>query len=73
MKHLASKGAKVYFTGRSKTKAEKAMSLLKSLVPDLPNDRVVWIKMDLTDMTSVLDAVEQLKMKETKLGILSTA
>ena len=73
MKHLASKGAKVYFTGRSETKAEKAMSQLKSLVPDLPKDRLVWIKMDLTDMTSVLDAVEQLKMKETKLDILSTA
>lgn len=70
-KHLALHGAKVYFTARSEAKAQHVRDVILAEDPKLPLDRLAWLKMDLMDVRSVLDAAAEVRFKEDKVDILS--
>lgn len=65
------RGAKVYFTARSKTKADLARDAIRSAHPEVDQDLLIWLPLDLTDLKSVRDAAEELASKEDKVDILS--
>lgn len=71
MKHLASKGAKVYYTARSEAKAKAAREEIRSLAPAIPENLLVWLQLDLGDIGSVLKATAWMRENESKLDILS--
>ncbi|KAF6824881.1 short chain dehydrogenase [Colletotrichum musicola] len=70
VKYLALRGAKVYFTARSKAKADHARERLRSTHPDINQDLLVWLPLDLSDLKTVRDAAEELASKEDKVDIL---
>ncbi|KAH7157993.1 daunorubicin C-13 ketoreductase [Dactylonectria estremocensis] len=70
VKHLASKGAKVYFTARSEAKATYTIDYVLSNSAGVSKDRVIWLSMDLSDVKSVKYAVEELRAKEQTIHIL---
>ncbi|EEU43339.1 uncharacterized protein NECHADRAFT_26779, partial [Fusarium vanettenii 77-13-4] len=70
VKHLASKGAKVYYTARSEAKAKAARQEIRSLAPEIPENLLVWLQLDLGDTGSVLKATAWMKEHESKLDIL---
>lgn len=71
LKYLALRGAKVYFTARSKAKADHARDALKSAHPEINQDLLIWLPLDLSDLKTVRDAAEELLSKEDKVDILS--
>ncbi|KAK7427383.1 hypothetical protein QQZ08_006152 [Neonectria magnoliae] len=70
VKHLAMKGAKVYFAARSEAKAAYTTDYVLSQSTDVSKDQLVWLKLDLSDMKSVMHAVDELKAKEQAIDIL---
>ncbi|KAH8663193.1 daunorubicin C-13 ketoreductase [Ilyonectria robusta] len=70
VKHLAMKGAKVYFTARSNAKATYTTDYVLSQSSAVSKDQLVWLKMDLGDIKSVIHAVEELKATEHAIDIL---
>lgn len=64
------KGAKVYFTARSNAKATYTTDYVLSQSSGVSKDQLVWLKMDLGDIKSVMHAVEELKGKEHAIDIL---
>ncbi|KAJ0163331.1 putative oxidoreductase [Colletotrichum tanaceti] len=70
VKFLALGGARVYFTARSKDKADTARALLTSENPEIDDARLRWLPLDLADLASVSAAVDELKSKEDKVDIL---
>ncbi|KAF9872492.1 daunorubicin C-13 ketoreductase [Colletotrichum karsti] len=70
VKFMALRGAKVYLTARSKDKAEHARQSLQSSNPELDQDQIIWLSLDLSDLRSVRAAAEELKKKENKVDIL---
>ncbi|KAL6401396.1 Daunorubicin C-13 ketoreductase [Ilyonectria robusta] len=64
------KGAKVYFTARSNAKATYTTDYVLSQSSAVSKDQLVWLKMDLGDIKSVMHAVEELKAKEHAIDIL---
>ncbi|TQN65827.1 putative oxidoreductase, partial [Colletotrichum shisoi] len=70
VKFIALRGARVYFTARSKDKADRTRALLTSENPDIDNGRLRWLPLDLADLASVSAAVKELKSKESKVDIL---
>ncbi|KAL0935647.1 short chain dehydrogenase [Colletotrichum truncatum] len=71
VKYLALQGATVYFTARSKDKAEQALQTIRLSNPEIDPDQLVWLPLDLSDLKSVRRAVEELKEKQNKVDILS--
>ncbi|OHF01595.1 daunorubicin C-13 ketoreductase [Colletotrichum orchidophilum] len=70
VKYLALRGAKVYFTARSKDKADETRTVLTTENPAIEADNLHWLPLDLADLKSVASAVEELKSKETQVDIL---
>ncbi|KAK1975184.1 daunorubicin C-13 ketoreductase [Colletotrichum cereale] len=70
VKFLALRGATVYFTTRTKEKADATRALLTSEYPEIDKDQLRWLPLDLGDLTTVDAAVKELKSKETKVDIL---
>ncbi|KAK7416627.1 hypothetical protein QQX98_005098 [Neonectria punicea] len=70
VKHLATKGAKVYFTARSEAKAAYTTDYILSKNTGVSESQLVWLNLDLGDMKSVMRAVEELKAKEQAIDIL---
>ncbi|KAJ0325593.1 hypothetical protein COL5a_007404 [Colletotrichum fioriniae] len=70
VKYLALRGAKVYFTARSKAKAEETRTVLTAETPAINAANLHWLPLDLADLKSVASAVEELKSKETRVDIL---
>lgn len=68
--HLAAAGAKVYLTARSESNAKAAVERIISKKPELSKDRLRWLRMDLGDTRSILDAIKELRSKEGKVDIL---
>lgn len=68
---LARKGAKVYSTTRSEDKAQMARHALRARYPEIDQEKVRWLLLDLSDLQSIADAANELKSNETKLDILS--
>lgn len=70
VKHLASKGAKVYFTARSESKAQYAREYILSNAPGVISENLVWVQLDLSDIKSVLKGADEIRSKEKRIDIL---
>ncbi|KAF7556260.1 hypothetical protein G7Z17_g1539 [Cylindrodendrum hubeiense] len=70
VKHFAMKGAKVYYTARSEAKSKHTTDYVLSQSTIVSKDKLVWLKMDLSDLKSVMHAVEELKSREQSIDIL---
>ncbi|KUJ11707.1 NAD(P)-binding protein [Mollisia scopiformis] len=68
-KILYERGAKVYMLSRSQSKAEEAITKIKTEVTKSPGD-LKYIHIDLADMTTIKPAVQAFAAQETKLDIL---
>ncbi|OKL57681.1 hypothetical protein UA08_07079 [Talaromyces atroroseus] len=70
---LASRGARVYMGARSAEKAEKAITDIKRELGK-PQADIVFLKLDLTDFKSAVEAARELRSKETALhGLINNA
>ena len=69
VKLFARRGAKVYFTTRSKANAIKALESLSN-DPEIKPENITWLIMDLVDLRSIQSAADELRMKERKIDIL---
>ncbi|KAH6718978.1 putative carbonyl reductase [Leptodontidium sp. MPI-SDFR-AT-0119] len=67
---LALRGAKVYFTTRSETTAQKTLIALRARSPELSQANINWLLLDMTDLTSITAASDQLKRMETRIHLL---
>ncbi|KAJ3527930.1 hypothetical protein NM208_g10462 [Fusarium decemcellulare] len=70
VKNLALKGAKVYYSARSESKANAAKKEILALHPEIPESLLVWLKLELSDLGSVVEATRWLSERESKLDIL---
>ncbi|CAG1998534.1 unnamed protein product [Fusarium graminearum] len=70
VKHLASRGAKVYLGARSESRAKAAIKRLLEENPLIPQENVVWLRLDLANQSQVVDAAVELQSKEQRLDIL---
>ncbi|KAI8308509.1 putative oxidoreductase [Colletotrichum sp. SAR11_59] len=70
VKYLALHRARVYFTARTEDKAELARQAIRISNPELDQDQVIWLPLDLSNLKSVRAAAEELKQKENKVDIL---
>lgn len=70
VKHLASKGAKVYFTARSQAKAQYAREYVLSNAAGVDSENLVWVQLDLSDIKSVLQGANEIRSKEKRIDIL---
>ncbi|CAI6099012.1 unnamed protein product [Clonostachys chloroleuca] len=68
--HLALHGAKVYMGARTKAKADDAKKTVLSLHPTIAEERLIWLPLDLSKLSSVQEAVKELEGKEQKIDIL---
>ena len=66
---LYSKNAKVYCTARSKDKANKAFAEIKKACPD-SNGSLVYLHLDLADLSAIKSSVETFTSQENKLHVL---
>ncbi|KAI1102528.1 hypothetical protein F4804DRAFT_312796 [Jackrogersella minutella] len=64
-----SKNAKVYMMARSEEKTKKAIESIKAAVPKSSGD-LVFIRLDLADLTTIKDSADQFLQREQKLHIL---
>ncbi|KAJ3539890.1 hypothetical protein NM208_g5304 [Fusarium decemcellulare] len=67
---LARRGAKVYLTSRTKSKAQGAKDAILNEFSDVEANAIDFIAMDLTILKSIETAVQDLIKKEKKLDIL---
>ncbi|KAJ1709699.1 carbonyl reductase [Aspergillus flavus] len=67
---LCLREATVYFTTRTETKAHETLEYLRINYPDIKRENIRWLLLDLSDLQSVVAAVEELKRKENKVDIL---
>ncbi len=65
-KILYAHNATLYIAGRSESKAQSAIDSIKSDTPE-SSGKVVFLKLDLSDLTTIKAAVEEFTSKETKL------
>lgn len=70
VKHLASRGAKVYLAARNESKATGAIAQLESEGLGPGFGQVEWLNLDLTDPRKAKAAAEEFLKKETRLDIL---
>ncbi|KAF7595635.1 hypothetical protein BBP40_005383 [Aspergillus hancockii] len=70
VKFLSLRGAKVYFTTRSEANAQKTLERLRTSNPDIKQENVEWLLLDLSDLRSITTAVKELERKENKVDIL---
>jgi NAD(P)-dependent dehydrogenase (short-subunit alcohol dehydrogenase family) len=68
-KIIYGKNGTVYIAGRSAEKAEKAISAIKAALPS-STGKVEFLKVDLSDLSSIKPAVESFNNKESKLDVL---
>ncbi|KAH6988318.1 hypothetical protein BKA56DRAFT_516021 [Ilyonectria sp. MPI-CAGE-AT-0026] len=60
----------VYIAGRSEDKAEEAIASLKARSPK-SGGRLQFLKLDLSDLSSIKQSVEEFTRKETRLDVLT--
>jgi NAD(P)-dependent dehydrogenase (short-subunit alcohol dehydrogenase family) len=70
VKILYQRNATVYIAGRSHDKASKALSALKESFPD-SKGKVEFLKLDLSDLSTIKPAVEEFLQRETRLHVLT--
>ena len=62
-------GGKIYLAGRSKAKAQQAISAIKELNPDSPGE-LIFLELSLDDLATIKPAAETFKQAETRLDVL---
>ncbi|KAL7935853.1 daunorubicin C-13 ketoreductase [Trichoderma chlorosporum] len=70
VKYLAKRGAMVFFTSTSSSKGNSIRKSILGAAPEVSEDRLVCLPMDLGDLQSVDRAVIDLKKQTSKLNIL---
>ncbi|KAG9254109.1 daunorubicin C-13 ketoreductase [Emericellopsis atlantica] len=70
VKHLAAKGAKVYFTARNEAKAKRTQEEHLELNPQLSAEQLPWLLADFEEVETAARAAEFLRSKEEKVDIL---
>lgn len=70
VKILYSKGGTVYIACRSQSKAEAAISLIKSLPTPVPGGKLVHLPLDLSDLNSVKSAAQAFIAQASRLDTL---
>ncbi|OLN85423.1 putative oxidoreductase C736.13-like protein 8 [Colletotrichum chlorophyti] len=70
VKYLALRGAKVYFTARSRSKAENTIDSLTSEFPQIGREQLDWLPVDLANLQTVRAGLAELKARETMVDIL---
>ncbi|OBR09787.1 Short-chain dehydrogenase [Colletotrichum higginsianum IMI 349063] len=70
VRQLAAKGAKVYLAARSESRAKEAIKRLREENPDIPQEKLVWLPLDLSSQAQVVDAARDLMSKTERLDIL---
>ncbi|KAH7091923.1 short-chain dehydrogenase/ reductase, partial [Paraphoma chrysanthemicola] len=70
VRHLALRGAKVYFTTRSEAKAQKTQQQIRVTSPEIKRDKINSLVLDLTDLKSITDVANDLGWREKKVDIL---
>ncbi|KAG5743196.1 hypothetical protein H9Q70_014087 [Fusarium xylarioides] len=70
VKHLASRGAKVYVGARSESRAKAAIKRLLQETPSIPQENVIWLRLDLSNQAQVVDAAVEVRSMEQRLDIL---
>jgi NAD(P)-dependent dehydrogenase (short-subunit alcohol dehydrogenase family) len=71
VKQLALHGANVYIGARSESRAKQAIDSILSENKSIPKDRIRWLALDLSKLSSVLQAVQSFQSEEKRLDILS--
>lgn len=71
VKQLALHGASVYIGARSESRARQAIDSILSENKSIPKDRIRWLSLDLSKLSSVLQAAQSLQSEENRLDILS--
>jgi len=66
---LYSKNAKVYVAARSEEKAGRAIEAIKKAFPNSEGE-LVFLRLDLADLTTIKASAEEFLSKETKLHVL---
>ena len=69
VKILYGKGARVYVAGRSESKAKASIERVKSACPN-GLGQLIFLKLDLADLTSIKASAEGFLAKETRLDVL---
>ncbi|KAG7149369.1 Short-chain dehydrogenase/reductase like protein [Verticillium longisporum] len=67
---LALRGAKVYMAARTESKARNAISEILADNPDVRNEQIVWVGLNLSDLKTVVDAANYVKANESRLDIV---
>ncbi|KAH7359586.1 short-chain dehydrogenase/ reductase, partial [Pyrenochaeta sp. MPI-SDFR-AT-0127] len=67
---LALRGAKVYFTTRSEATAQKTQKQIRATSPEIKEDNINWLLLDMTDLESITDVASELERRESKVDIL---
>ncbi|OLN95480.1 putative oxidoreductase C736.13-like protein 4 [Colletotrichum chlorophyti] len=70
VRQLAAKGAKVYLAARSESRAKEAIKRLLDEKPSIPEENLVWLRLDLSSQAQVVDAARELLAKTDRLDIL---
>ena len=64
-------GGRVYIAGRSQDNAQRAIQSIKSSVHDtLSAGQLEYLPLDLSDLATIKDSVEEFRSKESKLDVL---
>lgn len=69
-KILYLKGAKVYVAGRSEEKARTAIEAIQQTVPKTQTNELVFLPLQLDDLTTIKSTAEAFQAKESRLDLL---
>ncbi|EGR51021.1 uncharacterized protein TRIREDRAFT_104059 [Trichoderma reesei QM6a] len=70
VKQLAIHGAKVYLGARSESRAKQAIDSILSENQSITKDRLVWLPLDLSNLSDIVEAAQLLSSWEKRLDIL---
>ncbi|KAI9705325.1 MAG: hypothetical protein M1820_005155 [Bogoriella megaspora] len=70
VKQLALHGAKVYMGARSEKRATQSIKEILSECPSIPEGRIVWLQLDLSDLSRVVSAAQEIMVGESRLDVL---
>jgi NAD(P)-dependent dehydrogenase (short-subunit alcohol dehydrogenase family) len=70
VRQLALHGAKVYMGARSESRAKDAIDGILATHKSIAKDRLIWLPLDLSKLPNVLQAVQFVRSKESKLHML---
>ncbi|RFU77474.1 short-chain dehydrogenase [Trichoderma arundinaceum] len=70
VKQLALHGAKVYVGARSESRAKQAIDSILSEHHSIPKERIIWLPLDLSSLSNVIEAAKLFSSTENRLDVL---